>query len=251
LKLGELSRAESLAVKALELSRRILGQEHLETLECLNAVGRVYKAQGRLSEAERIFSERAEACRRGLGEEDPRTWDSMVDLTILYLEDKKPQDAERFFRMFQEATTAGPPNTLAWLLATSPRKEIRAPKRAVDLARKAVDLAPASASIWNTLGVALYRVGDLKGAIEALEKSEMLAPDKHLANKGFFLAMAHWQLGEPGKARVWYERAVQWMEKNNPGDDQPRRFRDEAAPLLGVPGLAVPAEKEVPRPSKR
>ena len=34
----------------------------------------------------------------------------------------------------------------------------------------------------------------------------------------FFLAMAHWRLGEKDKAREWYERAVQWMDKNQPDD---------------------------------
>jgi hypothetical protein len=40
------------------------------------------------------------------------------------------------------------------------------------------------------------------------------------------------------------------MEKNNPGDDQPRRFRVEAAALLGLPEPTAPARKEVPRPTK-
>ena len=38
------------------------------------------------------------------------------------------------------------------------------------LARQAVAKQPVRAN-WNTLGVALYRAGDWKGAIEALGKS--------------------------------------------------------------------------------
>ena len=34
----------------------------------------------------------------------------------------------------------------------------------------------------------------------------------------FFLAMARWQLGEKDKAREWYDRAVQWMDKNQPNE---------------------------------
>ena len=48
----------------------------------------------------------------------------------------------------------------------------------------------------------------------------------------FFLAMAHWQLGEKDKAREWYDRAVQWMDKNQPKNEELRRFRAEAAELL-------------------
>jgi hypothetical protein len=46
--------------------------------------------------------------------------------------------------------------------------------------------------------------------------------------------MAHWQLGETEQARTWYDRAVQWMDKHQPQDEELRRFRTEAAELLGV-----------------
>ena len=48
----------------------------------------------------------------------------------------------------------------------------------------------------------------------------------------FFLAMSHWQLGQKDKAREWYDRAAQWMDKNQPTDEELRRFRAEAAELL-------------------
>src|SRR5262249_14367843 len=44
----------------------------------------------------------------------------------------------------------------------------------------------------------------------------------------FFLAMAQWQLNEKDKARAWYDRAVAWMDKNNPKDEELKRFRAEA-----------------------
>ena len=46
--------------------------------------------------------------------------------------------------------------------------------------------------------------------------------------------MAHWQLGAREESRQWYRQAVAWMEKNQPGDGDLRRFRAEAAELLGV-----------------
>jgi len=46
--------------------------------------------------------------------------------------------------------------------------------------------------------------------------------------------MAHWRLGEKGKARAWYDRAVRWMDEKQPADEELRRFRAEAAGLLGV-----------------
>ena len=50
----------------------------------------------------------------------------------------------------------------------------------------------------------------------------------------FYLAMAHWQLGEKEQARQWYDRAVEWMDKNQPKDDEFPRCCSEAADLLGI-----------------
>ena len=50
----------------------------------------------------------------------------------------------------------------------------------------------------------------------------------------FFLAMAHWQLGEKEKACQWFDKAVQWMDKNMPTGRDLGRFRAEAAELLKV-----------------
>jgi len=131
-------------------------------------------------------------------------------------------------------------NFLAWLLATCPESKVRAPRRGVDLAKKAVDLAPTEATYWNTLGTAYYYASECKPAIEALKKSMDLSKGGSSFDS-FFLAMAHWQLGEKDQARHWYEQAVQWMDKNQKQleqnkqwDEELRRFRSEAAELLGI-----------------
>jgi Flp pilus assembly protein TadD len=134
-------------------------------------------------------------------------------------------------------------NNLAWRLATGPDPAARDPRQAVAHAERAVALAPTVGGFWTTLGVARYRVGDWAGAVEALTKAAEF-------QKGgtrydfFFLAMAHWQLGAAGEARAWYGRAVAWMDEHKPQDEELRRFRAEAAELLGV--LAPP-----PRPADR
>jgi hypothetical protein len=50
----------------------------------------------------------------------------------------------------------------------------------------------------------------------------------------FFVAMAYWQLGQPQLSRDWYRRAVEWMEKQQPKDEELLRFRAEAAGVLGM-----------------
>jgi hypothetical protein len=46
--------------------------------------------------------------------------------------------------------------------------------------------------------------------------------------------MAHWQLDEKDEARTWYEKAVEWMDMNQPKNEELLRFRAEAAELLGI-----------------
>jgi eukaryotic-like serine/threonine-protein kinase len=131
-----------------------------------------------------------------------------------------------------EKDDPSPYNNLAWLLATCPEPKFRDPKRAVELANNAVKLAPKVGNNWNTLGVATYRAGSWQKAVTALEKSLKLQGDNGF--DGFFLAMAHWQLGEKDTARQRFDEAVQWMEKNQPRNDELCRFRAEAVELLGI-----------------
>ncbi len=143
-------------------------------------------------------------------------------------------------------------NDLAWFLVAVKDPPAHDPAEAVGLARKAVEIEPTAAHNWNTLGVALYRAGEYRAAIDALEKSEKLGHGREFGFNAFFLAMAHWQIGHKDKdeARRWYKKAVSWMEKSKPNDDELRRFFAEATTLLGLPERAAPAKKEVPRPSK-
>jgi eukaryotic-like serine/threonine-protein kinase len=119
-------------------------------------------------------------------------------------------------------------NSLAWFLSTSAETRLRDPSRAVELAQKAVELAPAQGMFWNTLGVAHYRAGDWKAASAALKKSDDLLKGNDLSFNAFFLALAHWHLGNKAEARKWYDQAVGWMAKNKPQDEELLRFRAEA-----------------------
>ena len=121
---------------------------------------------------------------------------------------------------------------LASLLVTCPDTSLQDPKRAVELANEAAELAPRSARPWKVLGWARYQTGAWKDSIAALEKSIELRKDGGDSFLWFFLAMDHWQVGNKEQARKWYDRAVEWADKYQPGDAQLRRFRAEAAELL-------------------
>jgi WD40 repeat protein len=126
-------------------------------------------------------------------------------------------------------------NNLAWFLATCPERELRDIPRALEIAKRAVELAPENPNNRNTAGVCFYRAGDWHPAIRELTEAERLAPGKWFAHNALFLAMAHWQLNERDTARLWFDQAVQWLEQNKGSyDDELKRFRAEAATLLGL-----------------
>jgi tetratricopeptide (TPR) repeat protein len=163
---------------------------------------------------------------------DAQTW-LLLGLALERTEDL--QGSDDAFRRGIELGAKKPDNTLngfAWRLVSDPRFPKVRPRWAVRMAERAVEIKPQEAALWNTLGVARYRAGAWKAAIEALEKSETLAPEKYLAFNAFFLAMAHWELGDKPQAHSWFDNAEQWMGKHKPADEEVVRFRAEAAALL-------------------
>jgi tetratricopeptide (TPR) repeat protein len=124
-------------------------------------------------------------------------------------------------------------NAAAWTLAVSPLSQQRHLAIAAEWAARAVELSPKDGNFWNTLGIARYRVSQGQPAIDALGKAMELRGGGD-ASDWFFLAMAHWQLGHKVEARKWYDKAVEWMEKKQPMNEELIRFRAEAVELLGI-----------------
>src|SRR5262249_46086325 len=101
--------------------------------------------------------------------------------------------------------------------------------------------------------MALYRAGEWDEAEKALHKSMELRQGGG-AFDWLFLAMTLWRKGHKEAARKEYDRAVTWMEnnksaleKNQHQAEAAKRFRAEAAALLGVtepPGTKE--QKETP-----
>jgi tetratricopeptide (TPR) repeat protein len=238
--------AEGLARRAMELHRRVHGMDGLETGFCWRILGDALAMQGKHAEAESSFRNALSIFRKQL---DPggRSIRIAVDQLVHSLRhQKKLDEAVAVHREAIEVAVAScnkalaidpqsapAHNGLAWLLATVPDAKFRDSHRSIELAQKAVELAPKEGSYWNTLGVAHYRAGDWKAAIAAFKKSMALRQGGDSFD-WFFLAMAHWQLGDKDEARRWHDRAVEWMKKKDPTNEELIRFRAEAAELLSV-----------------
>jgi tetratricopeptide (TPR) repeat protein len=135
-------------------------------------------------------------------------------------------------------------NDLAWFLATCPDLDLRDLNEAERLMAGVVEAAPRICGYWNTLGVVHYRKGHWREAAQALEKSTSLHPQGGDSFDWFFLAMAHYRMGDKERAHSWYQKAVTWMETNQQGLEELTRFRAEAAALLGMEIL--PAKSALP-----
>ncbi|MCH7995301.1 MAG: tetratricopeptide repeat protein, partial [Planctomycetes bacterium] len=82
----------------LEGKRRVLGDDHPDTLNSINNMGTLLQAQGRLAEAEPYYRESLEGQRRVLGDDHPNTLASISNMAKLLVEVGKSAEGERLAR---------------------------------------------------------------------------------------------------------------------------------------------------------
>jgi serine/threonine protein kinase len=125
---------------------------------------------------------------------------------------------------------------LSWLLSTRPDRQPHHAAEALEHAQKAVALDPGYHDFWHTLGVAHCRLGHWKEALECIEKSRQLEnkPGPPGSFDRFFESMAYSGLGDKENARRCYDEGVRWLEEHLPNHADLRRFRAEAAEMLGI-----------------
>jgi non-specific serine/threonine protein kinase/serine/threonine-protein kinase len=95
--LGLFDEAMPLQESALATRRRVLGEEHPDTLVSLGNMGRQLESQGKLAEAELCFREALEKFRRVLGEEHPDTLVLVNNMGTLLWSEGKLAEAEPYY----------------------------------------------------------------------------------------------------------------------------------------------------------
>jgi tetratricopeptide (TPR) repeat protein len=90
------SRMQVLLKDALEISRRIVGNNDRWTFTLLNGLAVVYRKQARYEEAERYLVEALEGRLLKLGDTHPYTLESLKNFIDLYEAWNKPEKAEEW-----------------------------------------------------------------------------------------------------------------------------------------------------------
>ncbi len=128
---------------------------------------------------------------------------------------------------------------LGWYLCHVPQDRID-PEIAVKLLDRAYVLRSDRNNEWNVgvLGIAHYRAGHWKDAIDWIGKAVEMSRDSGVYYYAFIMAMAHWQAGDKEQAHACYERTVAWLIRRVAAGKPPLEpawyFYMEAAELMGL-----------------
>jgi tetratricopeptide (TPR) repeat protein len=97
--MGRLEEARAHLEESLRAKRRILGEDHLDTLRAMNNLANVGMFQGRDTEASNLFREVIERRTRTLGEDHYETLGAMTNLGLLYNRMGRYDDAREQFEI--------------------------------------------------------------------------------------------------------------------------------------------------------
>jgi hypothetical protein len=127
-------------------------------------------------------------------------------------------------------------NNAAWFAIRYPRISREQAERCLDMALEACQLSPADGMVLNTLGVAQYRIGQGKEAIETLTQSFAL---NRVGNIGIqpadvaFLCMAYAQQNQPVEAKEQFNQLQSLLKlKHWQNDPECPAFLQEASAAM-------------------
>jgi serine/threonine protein kinase/Flp pilus assembly protein TadD len=249
---GERAQAEESARASIDIYERLrrLGRLDRWTERYLgrgyNGLGLIVAGRGRFVEAEELYGQAAEILGRLVKDyPDGAHWrhDLVQTRACQARLQERLGNYDKALERYRQGLQLDPKgahanNCLAWFLATCPEPSRRDACEAVRLTKNAIAAAPEEGNLWNTLGVAQYRDGDFKAAVESLKKSMALHGGGD-AYDWLFLAMACWKLDDREEARRWLAKGVEALQRDQTQDEELKRFQAEAQALLSEAAIPV------------
>ncbi len=196
-KLGLYDSAYPPLKEALETRKRILGDEHSDTLNSMREIGSLLVLQGKAEEAEPYLVEAVEKCRRALGDERPETLASIHELAQLRMAQGDFGAAEPLFRQAREGSQ-----------------------------RVVGEDDPQTLSSTSALGLLLQRQGRLTEAeplfLESLQKRRVVLGEDHpdtLISINH-MSVLYWSQGRMEEAEPYFREALE-RTRRVLGDEHP------------------------------
>ena len=237
--LGKYDEAEEHYAEALETQRRVLGNEHPDTLDLINDMGLLLSEQGKLDEAEVYYTEALEAKRRVLGNEHPSTLASIGNMGALLLDQGMYDEAQVYYTEALETNrrvqgddhpdTLISINNMGVLLKRQGKydeAEVYYTEALEGRRRVLGDEHPSTLISINNMGVLLKRQGKYEEAMPyymaALEAKRRVLGDEHpdtlisINNMGVLLYMQ----GKYEEAMPYYVEALE-TNRRVQGDEHP------------------------------
>ena len=229
---GEYKEARELIERALQLKRKVLGEEHPSTITSVNNLASLYVRQGRYGEAKPLYEQGLRLRRKVLGEEHPDTLTSMNNLASLYVRQGRYREAEALHEQAlrlsrkvlgeEHPSTLTSINNLAWLYESQGRyEEVEALyEQGLRLSRKVLgEEHPSTLTSVNNLAF-LYarqgRYGEAKPLYEqALQLRRKVLGEEHPDTLTSInnLAGLYESQGRYEEAEALYEQGLQLRRK--------------------------------------
>jgi CHAT domain-containing protein/Tfp pilus assembly protein PilF len=236
---GKYDQALPLAVKALEIRKQVLGEEHPDYTTSLNNLGWIYRDQGDYAQAEPLLRAALEIRKQVLGENHPWYALSLTNLAILYKLRRDYTKAEPLYRLALEVRRqalgdkhpnyAASLNNLAEVYVSMGVYAQAEPlfRQAAEIRKQVLgDKHPAYATSLDNLGALYWSMADYARAEplfrQAMEIKRQALGDKHPAYATSLdnLAALYSSMGDYANAGPLSRQAVE-IYKQALGDKHP------------------------------
>ena len=254
---GRYAEAEPLYQQALQLSEKVLGKEHPDTIASVNNLAGLYQSQGRYAEAEPLYQQALQLYEKVLGKEHPDTITSVNNLAFLYKSQGRYAEAEPLYQQAlqlrekvlgkEHPSTITSVNNLAGLYQSQGRYAEAEPlyQQALQLSEKVLgkEHPDTIASVNNLAG--LYQSQGRYAEAEPLYQQALQLYEKVLGKEHpdtitsvNNLAFLYKSQGRYAEAEPLYQQALQLREKVL-GKEHP----DTIGTQLNLFGLMVNTQK--------